>query len=61
MYMNKYTNHCINNILLVSQASMKSIQFIFVLVRDWDMNKRGEFQGKEQKHTKKKMSYEKWS
>lgn len=53
MYMNKYTNHCINNILLVSQASMKSIQFIFVLVRDRDMNKRGEFQGKEQKHTKK--------
>ena len=53
MYMKKYINQCINNILLVSQTSMISIQFISVLVRDRDMNKLGEFQGKKQGHTKK--------
>ena len=56
MYMKKYINQYINNILLVSQTSMISIhdQSISVLARDRDMNKLGEFLGKEQKHTKKK-------
>ena len=53
MIMKKYINQYINNILLVSQTSMISIQFISVLVRDRDMNKLGEFQGKKQGHTKK--------
>ena len=53
MYMKKYINQYINNILLVSQTSMISIQFISVLVRDRDMNKLGEFQGKKTRTYKK--------